>query len=96
MVDLGYAAKLRPCLVVSRQDPDAPRALVSLVPLTTAVRGGPYEAPLPKVPWLDAATVANVQGLMAVEERELGRLRGTFKTEGLNGVRSALRYLLEL
>ena len=35
LADLGLAAKTRPVVIVSRQDPDPPRSLVLYVPLTT-------------------------------------------------------------
>ena len=35
LADLGLAAKVRPVVIVSRDDPDPPRALVIYVPLTT-------------------------------------------------------------
>jgi mRNA interferase MazF len=35
LADLGLAAKTRPVVIVSRGDPDPPRALVLYVPLTT-------------------------------------------------------------
>jgi mRNA-degrading endonuclease toxin of MazEF toxin-antitoxin module len=38
-VDLGLAAKIRPALILSRPPRDNDRALVTLVPHTTAVRG---------------------------------------------------------
>jgi mRNA-degrading endonuclease toxin of MazEF toxin-antitoxin module len=38
--DLGLAAKTRPVLIISRHDPEAPRALLIYVPLTTQNRGG--------------------------------------------------------
>jgi mRNA interferase MazF len=34
LADLGLAAKTRPVVIVSRHDPDAPRALTIYVPLT--------------------------------------------------------------
>jgi len=43
--DLGRAAKTRPVVIVSRQDPDRPRALVLYVPLTIQQRDSPYQAP---------------------------------------------------
>jgi hypothetical protein len=43
LADLGLAAKTRPVIVVSRFDPDAPRALVLFVPLTTQNRMSRYE-----------------------------------------------------
>ena len=63
LADLGLAAKVRPVVIVSRQDPDPPRALVLYVPLTTQNRSSPYEAPQPRLPFLDRDSVANVQGL---------------------------------
>jgi mRNA interferase MazF len=45
-VDLGLKGKLRPLLVVSREDADAERALCVCVPLTTQIRGGDYEVKL--------------------------------------------------
>ena len=38
LADLSLAAKTRPVVIVSRFDPDAPRALVIYVPLTTQNR----------------------------------------------------------
>ena len=43
LVDLGMAAKVRPCLVLSVPVTDADRALVTLVPHTTSVRGSRFE-----------------------------------------------------
>ena len=39
LVDLGYAAKARPCLVFSIAAEDTDRALTTVVPHTTSVRG---------------------------------------------------------
>ena len=44
LVDLGLAAKVRPCLVLSVPASEADRALVTLVPHTTSVRGTRFEA----------------------------------------------------
>jgi mRNA interferase MazF len=43
LADLGLAAKTRPVLIISRHDPEAPRALLIYVPLTTQHRGSRYE-----------------------------------------------------
>ena len=42
-VDLGLAAKVRPAVVLSRRPGDSDRALVTMVPHTTSVRGSAYE-----------------------------------------------------
>jgi mRNA interferase MazF len=62
LADLGFAAKTRPVVIVSRRDAAPPRALVLYVPLTTQGRGSLYEVPLPKLSFLDRESVANVQG----------------------------------
>lgn len=43
IVDLGYAAKVRPCLALSVPASDKDRALVTLVPHRTALRGSRFE-----------------------------------------------------
>jgi mRNA interferase MazF len=42
-VDLGYAAKIRPCLVLSIAVEDRDRALVTIVPHTTSPRDSRFE-----------------------------------------------------
>src|SRR5947208_9252119 len=78
LADLGLAAKTRPVVIVSRDDPDPPRALVLYVPLTTQNRQSSYEVALPRLRFLDRESVANVQGLGSLPsvrlERRLGRL----------------------
>lgn len=96
MADLGLAAKTRPVVIVSRRDPDPPRALVLYVPLTTQHRSSPYEAPLPRFSFLDKASVANVQGLGSLPavrlERKLGKLAGDVMAR----LRAALAFALDL
>jgi mRNA interferase MazF len=43
LVDLGYVAKVRPCLVISIPALIQDRALVTLVPHTTAPRGSRFK-----------------------------------------------------
>ena len=47
LVDLGMTAKVRPALVLSVPADDTDRALVTLVPHTTSVRGSRFEAVVP-------------------------------------------------
>lgn len=42
LVDLGYAAKVRPCLVISIPVLDEDRALATLIPHTTSVRSSRF------------------------------------------------------
>jgi len=63
LADLGLAAKTRPVVIVSRFDPDPPRALVIYVPLTTQCRNSLYEVELPRLAFLNAVlrlTVASI------------------------------------
>jgi mRNA interferase MazF len=48
LVDLGMAAKVRPCLILSDYPAPDELALIVLVPHTTAVRGNRWEFPLSK------------------------------------------------
>lgn len=43
MIDLGLAAKVRPCLVLSTDFRHDERAVVTYVPRTTSLRGGRFE-----------------------------------------------------
>jgi len=46
-VDFGIAQKVRPALVISIPYGDADRALIGVIPHTTATRGSPFEAVVP-------------------------------------------------
>ena len=96
LADLGLAAKTRPVIIVSRFDPDAPRALVLYVPLTTQGRNSRYEVLLPKLPFLDRESFANVQGLGSIPsvrlERRLGRISAIVMAE----LKAALKFVLDV
>ena len=96
IVDLGYAGKERPVVVVSREDPDAPRALSVVVPLTSQFRGSRYEVKMPRVPWLNLQSFANVQAIGAVEHHELTNRRGKFDASVVKQIRESIRWALEL
>jgi len=97
-VDLGLKGKLRPLMVVSREDPEVERALCVCVPLTTQIRGGDYEVKLPRVRWLPGPDegVANVQGLTSIENYRLARRAGQFEAAITSRVRNKIAWLLEL
>ncbi len=96
LVDMGYEGKVRPVVIVSRADSEAPRALAVVVPLTTQNRGSQYEVPMPKVPWLKHQSVANVQALAAYQHHELIEKRGRFDQPTLTAIKAAIRWALEL
>ena len=96
LADLGLAAKTRPVIIVSRQDPDPPRALVLYVPLTAQRRNSPYEVPLPRLPFLDRESVANVQGLGSLPTVRLGRKIGKLSAGLMQQLKDALAFALDL
>ncbi len=96
IVDLGMVAKTRPMVVVSRHDPDPPRALVLCVPFTTQNRGSAYEVSLGKLRYLREESWANVQGVVAVGTDKLGRRIGQLTVDQLHRVKAALRFALDL
>jgi len=96
MVDLGIRGKLRPMVVVSREDSDAPRALALCVPLTTAYRESDYEVDIGKSTFLHHRSYANVQGLQAVQHHELRGPIGRLGQETMTMIREALAHALEL
>ena len=96
MLDLGFQGKTRPVVIVSREDPSAPRALSVFVPLTKERRGGKYEVTLPRVPWLKLQSYANVLGMGAVEWHELTDRRGRFDVATMTEIKDAIRWMLDL
>lgn len=96
LADLGLAAKTRPVIIVSRLDPDPPRALVLYVPLTTQNRNSRYEVILPRLPFLDRDSVANVQGLSSVPAVRLERRLGVLPPQDFQALKAALVFALDI
>jgi mRNA interferase MazF len=96
LADLGLAAKTRPVVIVSRQDPDPPRFLVLYVPLTTQRRDSLYEVPLPRLPFLDRESVANVQGLGSLPTVRPERKIGGLSAGIMERLKDALAFALDL
>jgi mRNA interferase MazF len=96
LADLGLVAKTRPVVIVSRDDPDPPRALVLYVPLTTQNRQSPYEVALPQLRFLDRDSVANVQGLGSLPRIRLERRLGKLPDDVMTRIKRALAFALDL
>jgi mRNA interferase MazF len=92
LVDLGMAGKVRPVVIVTREDTDAPRAISVTVPLTTQNRG----TQMPRVPWLKQQSFANVQAMAAYEHHEFLERRGRFDQAALEKIKQAIRWALDL
>ncbi len=96
LADLGLVAKTRPVIIVSRYDPDAPRALVLYVPLMTQGRNSRYEVVLPRLRFLDRASVANVQGLGSLPVVRLDRKLGELPDGVMADLKETLLFVLDL
>ena len=94
LVDLGYAAKIRPCLVISIPALDEDRALATLVPHTTSSRNSRFEISC-NVRFLREG-VFDSQNLITVPHAKLIRKPGTLSTEQLSAVEDGVRFWLDL
>ena len=94
IVDLGLAAKVRPCLVLSDYPRDDELSLVIIVLHTTAVRNNRWEVSIPKT-FLKSG-VFHLQQLQSVPIVRLQRRIGELADEELRLVRSKLSGLLHL
>ena len=96
MLDLGYQGKVRPIVIMSREDPQAPRALSLYVPLTKESRGSRYEVTMPRVPWLKLQSYADAQAIGAVGHHELKDRRGRFEAAAVGKIKDAIRWAFDL
>ena len=94
LVDLGLAAKVRPCLILSIPAENADRALVTLVPHTTAVRGSRFEVPIP-VRFLRPGAF-DAQSLVTVPFVRLIRRLGALSPGQIQAVEAGVRAWLGL
>ena len=95
-MDLGYEGKVRWFVVVSRFDPDAPRALALAVPVTTQFRGTPYEVRLGKLPCVREDSGANTQGLASLRWMDFLTLGGQVPPALFEEMKRSLRFAMEL
>jgi len=94
LVDFGIAQKVRPALVISIPYADADRALIGVIPHTTALRGSQFEVSLP-VRFLDRGAFL-IQGLVAVPPKYLIRRLGVLSVEQIQEVEEVLQRWLGL
>ena len=94
IVDLGMAAKVRPCLVLSVPTDPQDRVLVTVVPHTTSVQGTRFEVDIPasflKTGMFDA------QQVVTVAQVRLIRCIGDLTVAELTLVEDAVRRWLGL
>ena len=94
LVDMGYAAKARPALVLSGPVLNDERASTTVSPHTTSVRGTRFEIPT-SVEWLKNGAF-DVQGIGTYPTLKLMRKLGDLPAELLGLVESRVVMLLAL
>lgn len=94
LADLGFAAKIRPCLILSVRPGDGDRALIAMVPHTTSVRGTRFEVAVPKSFLKPGAFDA--QGLVTISPPRLIRKLGELLPAEIATVEAGVRNWLGL
>lgn len=87
-MDFGIAQKVRPELVISIPFADADRALIGVIPHTTAVRGSQFEVSIPAHFLGEGAFL--VQGVQAFASRYFLRRLGVLTPDQLRQVEAVL------
>lgn len=92
LVDLGYTAKVRPCLIISIPIMEEDRALATLIPHTTSLRGSRFEVEI-KVNFLRAGAF-DVQNIITIPHTKLLRKLESLTHEQLTNVEKVLFFWL--
>ena len=93
-VDLGMAAKARPAVIFSVPFRDDERALYTIIPHTTALRGGRFEVAA-DVPWLDRGAF-DVQGLRSIPGSVLLHRLGMLNESQMEAIVQSIRVWLAI
>ena len=91
LADMGMAAKTRPAVVLLADNLHAPRSLLIHVPVTRQNRGSELEIPLGHLPFLDADSVANVQGIGSLPTVRFEKRLGVLPAADLANIKAAVR-----
>ena len=94
MVDLGLAAKVRSCLLLTGWPADSDLALVTLLAHTTTLRGNSWEHAVPK-PFLKEGAF-HLQQIQSVPVSRLERKLGELTTTELAVIDQLLKRRLKL
>lgn len=94
IIDLGMAAKVRPCLVISVGAADQDRALATVIPHTTSARNSRFEVNV-KVSFLREG-VFDAQSLVTISHAKLVRKIGSLPIAQLGEVEVAVARWLGL
>jgi mRNA interferase MazF len=96
LADMGLAGKRRPVVVLLDDTVPVERALIIQVPITTQNRGSVLEIALGHLPFLDTASVANVQAIGALPRARFERRLGELPADDLARIKAALRLACSL
>jgi len=91
LVDMGMVAKTRPAVVLLAEGLDAARSLIIHIPITRQYRGSDLEVKLGHLPFLEADSVANVQGIGSLPIVRFERYLGLMPPADLDAIKKALR-----
>ena len=94
LVDLGYAAKVRPCLVFSIEGEDADRALTTVIAHTTSIRGTRFEVSQ-HIRFLKKGAF-DVQNIISVSHAKFVRKLGSLTENQMEQVVDAVKFWLDL
>ena len=94
LVDLGYIAKVRPCLVISIPALDQDRALATLIPHTTSLRSSRFEIQI-KTRFLREGAF-DVQNIITIPHAKLLRKLGNLTSEQIESLENLLQLWLGL
>ncbi len=93
---LPKPAGRRPVVLVSRDEAYAVRALVTVVPVTTRVRGIPVEVPLGREEGLPRRCAANADTIATIPKGALAGYAGVLGPEKIAALDAAIRFALGL
>jgi mRNA interferase MazF len=94
--DLPAPAGRRPVVLLSRNEAYTVRALVTVAPVTTRVRGIPTEVPLGREDGLPKRCVANLDTITTIPKDTLAAAITTLAPDKITAVESALKFALGL
>lgn len=83
-------------LIVSRFDPDPPRALVLCAPITPQYRRSEYEIDIGKPKFLKEKSFVNPQGIVAIQFKELERRVGRLESTVFEQIQEAIRFTFDI
>ena len=94
MIDLGLAAKVRPCLLLTDYPADHELALITVLAHTRSLRGNPWEHAVPK-PFLNEGAF-HLQQINSVPIAKLERKLGELNAAEMGVIDQLLRDRLAL